>query len=83
MCPSGALSYTKEGILYKNQDRSPSLSVTKDGPYHVVGGVKFKDPGGNTPESKEHYTLCRCGASKNKPFCNGDHWHIKFKDPIN
>jgi hypothetical protein len=31
--------------------------------------------------SREHYTLCRCGASKNKPFCDGTHWHIGFKDP--
>jgi len=30
--------------------------------------------------SKEHCTLCRCGGSKNKPFCNGTHWYIDFKD---
>jgi len=29
--------------------------------------------------STEHYTLCRCGASKNKPFCDGSHWAINFK----
>jgi glutamate synthase domain-containing protein 2/rubredoxin/CDGSH-type Zn-finger protein len=34
----------------------------------------------STPESKEHYTLCRCGGSKNKPFCDGTHWYINFKD---
>jgi len=83
MCPSGALSYTRDGVLYKDLGRSPSLTVSKDGPYYVTGGVKFNDSDGNTPESKEHYTLCRCGASKNKPFCNGDHWQIKFKDPKN
>jgi hypothetical protein len=26
--------------------------------------------------SKEHYTLCACGASKNKPFCDGSHWQV-------
>jgi CDGSH-type Zn-finger protein len=31
--------------------------------------------------SREHYTLCRCGASKNKPFCDGTHWSIGFRDP--
>jgi CDGSH-type Zn-finger protein len=30
--------------------------------------------------SKEHYTLCRCGASNNKPFCDGMHRMINFKD---
>ena len=33
--------------------------------------------------STEHYTLCRCGGSKNKPFCDGTHWHIGFKDEKN
>ena len=31
--------------------------------------------------SREHYTLCRCGASANKPFCDGSHWRIEFRDP--
>jgi CDGSH-type Zn-finger protein len=83
LCPSGALSYTKDGVLHKDQDRKPAVTVSKDGPYRVVGGVRFEDPDGNKPESEEHYSLCRCGASKNKPFCNGAHWHIKFKDPEN
>jgi len=33
--------------------------------------------------SEEHYTLCRCGGSKNKPFCDGTHWYIKFRDENN
>lgn len=80
MCPSGALSYTRDGVLYKDQNREPAIIVSKDGPYNVVGGVDLKDPTGSKPESKEHYTLCRCGASKNKPFCSGAHWHIGFSD---
>ena len=83
MCPSGALSYTRDGVLHKDQDRKPSITISKDGPYRVVGGIEFEDPDGNKPESEEHYTLCRCGASNNKPFCSGAHWHIKFKDPKN
>lgn len=83
MCPSGALSYTKDGILYKDQDREPAIIVSKNGPYYVVGGIELKDTSGVKPESKEHYTLCRCGASKNKPFCDGAHWDINFRDDDN
>ena len=83
MCPSGALSYTKDGVLYKDQDCKPSITVSKDGPYRVVGGIELIGPTGSKPESQEHYTLCRCGGSKNKPFCSGEHWHINFKDEKN
>jgi len=83
MCPSGALSYTKDGVLYKDQDREPAITVSKNGPYYVVGGIELKDPSDSKPESKEHYTLCRCGASKNKPFCNGAHWDINSRDDKN
>lgn len=83
MCPSGALSYTKDKILYKDQERAPAITVSKDGPYRAVGGPELKDPIGNKPESKEHYALCRCGASKNKPFCSGQHWYVNFKDDKN
>jgi CDGSH-type Zn-finger protein len=82
-CPSGALSYTKDGVLSKDWNREPAIIISKDGPYDVVGYIEFKDPDGNKPESKEHYTLCRCGHSKNKPFCSGQHWYVKFKDPKN
>jgi NADH dehydrogenase/NADH:ubiquinone oxidoreductase subunit G len=82
-CPSGALSYTKDDVLSKDWDRESAITVSKDGPYDVVGYIDLKDPDGNKSESKEHYTLCRCGHSKNKPFCNGRHWYVKFKDPKN
>ena len=83
MCPSGALSYTRNGELHKDLDREPAVIISKDGPYDVRGGVEFVDAEGNAPESKEHYTLCRCGHSKNKPFCSGQHWSVNFKDPKN
>lgn len=83
MCPSGALSYSKDGVQYKDQDREPGITISKDGPHHVVGGIELNDPTGSKPESKEHYTLCRCGGSKKKPFCSGTHWYINFKDDKN
>jgi len=83
MCPSGALSYSVGGVLHKDLDRGPSITVSKNGPHRVTGGPELRDPAGSQPESKEHYTLCRCGGSKNKPFCDGTHWHIKFVDDKN
>ncbi|MFQ5931805.1 MAG: (4Fe-4S)-binding protein, partial [Nitrospiraceae bacterium] len=79
-CPSGALSYSIEGVEYRDQERESTISVSKDGPYCVSGGIELKEHPWGEGASEEHYTLCRCGASKNKPFCDGTHWHIKFTD---
>jgi CDGSH-type Zn-finger protein len=85
-CPSGALSYSIDGVEYKDQnERKPMVTVSKDGPYIITGGVELI--GDNLQfgdgASKEHYTLCRCGASRNKPFCDGMHRVINFKDDKN
>lgn len=79
-CPSGALSYTLDGVEGADQEREPAITVTKDGPYAVTGGVGLLEPSWAQGASTEHYTLCRCGGSKNKPFCDGTHWSIGFKD---
>lgn len=79
-CPSGALFYTMDGKLHKDFDRKPLVRVTRNGPYDVEGRVVLRDPGGCRPESQEHYTLCRCGHSLNKPFCDGRHWKAGFRD---
>ena len=85
-CPSGALSYSIDGVEYKDQnERKPMVTVSKEGPYIITGGVELI--GDNLQfgdgASKEHYTLCRCGASRNKPFCDGMHRVINFKDDKN
>lgn len=82
-CPSGALSYSIEEVEHRDQEREPMIAVSKDGPYHVSGAIEFKDQPRGEGASEEHYTLCRCGASKNKPFCDGSHWQIKFTDEKN
>ena len=78
-CPSGALSHSIGGTEHRDQDREPAIMVSKDGPYHVTGRVEMDEPRAEGV-SEEHYTLCRCGGSKNKPFCDGTHWDIKFTD---
>jgi CDGSH-type Zn-finger protein/truncated hemoglobin YjbI len=88
-CPSGALSYALGGIEIRDgvdQAHPPVIEVSKDGPYRVIGGVALKDGQGqdeprNTGASLEHYSLCRCGHSQNKPFCSGMHWYVNFHDP--
>ncbi|VAX00935.1 protein of unknown function DUF1271 [hydrothermal vent metagenome] len=82
-CPSGALSYTVDNIEYRDHERSPMVTVSKHGPYAVTGDIELLDQHKGDGASNEHFTLCRCGASKNKPFCDGTHWHIGFKDEKN
>ena len=83
LCPSGALSYSVRGTEHRDQHRTPAVTVSKDGPYRVTGRVELKTEPWGEGASREHYALCRCGGSKNKPFCDGTHWHIGFKDERN
>jgi CDGSH-type Zn-finger protein len=78
-CPSGALSYTVDGTEVRAQNRPPAISITKDGPYRVTGGIELVGQAWGDGASREHFTLCRCGASKNRPFCDGSHWHVEFQ----
>ena len=83
-CPSGALSYSIGDIEYRDpkEQRDPILTVLKNGPYYITGGIDLigKNIEFGEGASKEHYTLCRCGASENKPFCDGTHRTINFQD---
>jgi CDGSH-type Zn-finger protein/truncated hemoglobin YjbI len=89
-CPSGALSIALDGEEIRDHIdlvRSPVIEVSKDGPYRITGGVPLIDAEGK-PEvravgaSNEHFSLCRCGHSQNKPFCSGMHWYVEFHDPV-
>jgi len=77
-CPSGALSYELAGVLPTARGRAAGIAIAPDGPYKVVGAVSLV--GDDKPHDGEHFTLCRCGASKSKPFCDGSHWSAGFKD---
>jgi len=80
-CPSGALSYAIDGVEGTLPKREQMVTVTDNGPYAVTGGIELMNTPFGEGASKERYTLCRCGASKNKPFCDGSHWAAGFKDP--
>ena len=61
-----------------------TITVRKDGPYRVEGDIVLVDHDGKPipytmkPE-KPWVSLCRCGASSTKPFCDGTHSKIGFK----
>ena len=82
-CPSGALSYSVGGEHIRDFDHSSEILIAKDGPYNVEGFIELKTEEDLQPPSKEHFALCRCGASKNKPYCDGSHSDAGFKDEDN
>ncbi len=82
-CPSGALSITIDGRDESDQTRAPQIEVAKNGPYVVTGSPDLENTEFCDGVSAEHFTLCRCGGSKNKPFCDGTHWSREFTDDKN
>jgi len=82
-CPSGALSYSVDGVEHRDRDAEPSIFIAPNGPYVVSGGPSLENTERCEGTSMEHFTMCRCGGSKNKPFCDGSHWYNKFTDDKN
>ncbi len=83
-CPSGALSYAVKGDNKHDENATTlAIMVAPNGPYVVSGAINLLEAKQNEGASKNQMTLCRCGASKNKPFCDGSHWSINFKDEKN
>lgn len=79
-CPSGRLEYYEPPIETPlEQDLEQEVAVIADGPLWVRGGIPVQSADGETYEVRNRVTLCRCGASKNKPFCDGAHIDIGFK----
>jgi CDGSH-type Zn-finger protein len=77
-CPSGALSYSVDGVEHRDRQSAPMILVAPNGPYAIFGGADLEDVTWGEGASKEHFDLCRCGHSKNKPFCSGAHWDHPF-----
>ena len=60
-----------------------SIEILKDGPYVVKNLKDLKNSKGEKLQTSETTALCRCGKSNNKPFCDGTHTKIGFKDEKN
>jgi CDGSH-type Zn-finger protein len=56
----------------------PKMQFKKNGSIRVTGTVDFVDAEGNVIETKTDFSLCRCGASTEKPFCDGSHREAGF-----
>jgi uncharacterized Fe-S cluster protein YjdI len=89
-CPSGALTYMKAGSEEGGMEEKGSKESTnsacaqimavKDGPLLVAGRAALVRSNGKVIVEHGPYALCRCGGSGKKPFCDGTHIKIGFKD---
>ena len=79
-CPSGALSYRRGADRETEYSTEPEIQISRNGPYLVRGGVEVRGAQLGAGASREHLALCRCGASRNKPFCDGNHWYAGGAD---
>ncbi len=66
-----------------NEDSIKEIKVLSNGPYEVCGGIGLQTKDEMNLSEDNPYYLCRCGASDNKPFCDGSHKRINFKDDAN
>jgi CDGSH-type Zn-finger protein len=88
-CPSGRLRVMdKINQGWVEPDLQPSIALVSDpaqgvaGPLWVRGGIQIIGADGAAYERRNRVTLCRCGASRNKPFCDGSHAsdEVKFQE---
>ncbi len=82
-CPSGALSIVQneEKVMEETAVESGNttkVKVVKGGPLMVEGALTITLADGEEAEKEGVTALCRCGASANKPFCDGSHSKIEF-----
>lgn len=81
LCPSGALQYRRlDGKAEEEYAATTTITPVRDGPLLVKGHIEVKREDG-TVEVLPRATLCRCGESRHKPFCDNQHLAIKFQAP--
>ena len=80
-CPSGAITYRFAGDGDDAEADYPTqVAAIDDGPLWVTGAVPITTSDGSELEARTRVTLCRCGASANKPLCDGSHKEAGFSD---
>ena len=89
-CPGGRLElWDKANGDSLEEPLAPGLSLIEDpslgglsGPLRATGGIPVVSASGKTYEVRNRQALCRCGASAHKPFCDGSHASVGFKDGL-
>ncbi len=86
-CPAGRLViYDRTTMKPVEIPYTPSIAILQDpqrgvsGPLWVRGGIPIESADGKVYEIRNRVTLCRCGKSKNKPFCDAAHVSFRFRD---
>lgn len=88
-CPSGRLVVKDKDGNTLEEDFQPAIEILQDpeeavsGPIFVKGNIPVESSNGNIYPLQNRLTLCRCGKSSNKPFCDGMHVPTKFVDGMN
>jgi CDGSH-type Zn-finger protein len=89
LCPSGRYTaLDRETGAPSEPQFAPSIAFVQDvassvsGPIWVRGGIEVEAADGEPYEIRNRVTLCRCGQSKNKPFCDGSHIEHGFHDHL-
>ena len=78
-CPTGALHFRRlDGGAQEECPAETTLEPRPNGPLFVRGRLKVVGADGHVIREDTRLALCRCGASENKPFCDGSHRHVGF-----
>ena len=78
-CPTGALHYHRlDGGPDEEADQETTVEPRPNGPLFVRGRLRVLSADGDVIREDTRAALCRCGASANKPFCDGSHRRIGF-----
>lgn len=81
-CPSGALHFQRrDGGAAEIPQQPTTIVPTAGGPYYVRGLVELRSDDGSSVFEDVRMALCRCGQSRNKPFCDNSHFSVGFDDP--
>lgn len=80
-CPSGALRVAVNDAVVEIAEDDVRVRATRNGPLYVRGAAVVATESGDVLLDDRRCALCRCGASARKPFCDGSHRTIGFRDP--